>query len=342
MTVCIRGAITAENTKEEILSATKELLTKIIRENAIELKDIISVFFTMTKDMDAVYPAVAARQIGIVHAALMCFDELEIKGSLTKCIRVAMTVNSELKQDEVTHVYMKGATVLRPDITQKKDAVAIDGPAGSGKSTLAKLLAAKMGYIYVDTGAMYRAFGLFCKNKGISIENVETSEKYLSETDIELGFKDGQTRVFLNGADVTDDIRTQEIAAYASAVAKLGFVREYLGNKQKAIANEKKVVMDGRDIGTNVIPNAKVKLYIDASEKVRADRRMKELEQKGIKGDFDTIYQEVVQRDKNDRERKINPLTVAKDAVVIDTSDMSAEKVLDEVLKIIKENGLWK
>ena len=160
---CIRGAITAEeNTRENILENTKILLEDIIKENNIEIKDISSILFTMTKDLDEVYPAVAAREIGITEAALMCACELYIKNSLKMCIRVMVSVNTPLSQRDMKHSYLKGAEKLRPDIVRKnkKINIAIDGPAGSGKSTIAKNVAKTLGILYADTGAMYRTVGL--------------------------------------------------------------------------------------------------------------------------------------------------------------------------------------
>lgn len=338
MVCCVRGATTVkENSRAEILENTKVMLYEIIRENNLNIEEIISILFTCTKDLTKVYPAVAAREIGIVDASLMCVQELYVEGSLEKCIRVSVTVEGNLKQKECKHIYLNEATRLRPDIVSKSkiEAVAIDGPAGSGKSTVAKLISSELGYVYVDTGAMYRTVGLYCLKNNVCLDRDEDIIESLDKIDIKLEFSKGFQKILLNGIDVTEDIRKPEVACVASRVASVEAVREKLVFMQKEIAKKSKVVMDGRDIGTNVLKNARTKIYLDADVDERAKRRCNELSEKEISFDYNKIREEIILRDEQDKNRKVNPLSVAKDAVVIDTSGMSIEQVKTKILEII-------
>lgn len=338
MVCSIRGAITIENNSiEEVYDATKLMLNAIIEQNNIDLEDIISIIFTATRDIDCAYPAVAARQIGITDASLVCFQELYVVGSLTMCIRAMVMINSDKKQKEMNHVYLRNAEILRPDLVKKKlEAVAIDGPAGSGKSTVAKLIASEMGYVYVDTGAMYRTVGYYCIKNNVDYNNKNDVENILDNVKIELKFEDGIQKIYLDGEDVTSTIRTQEVAKSASKVAAMAKVREKLVSIQKEIAAKNKVVMDGRDIGTNVIPNAKTKIYLDAGVEQRAKRRCNELDEKNIAYNYDEIVKEITERDNYDKNRSVNPLKAADDAVIIDTSDMSIDEVKNAIVNIIR------
>ncbi|MGN1318117.1 MAG: (d)CMP kinase [Lachnospirales bacterium] len=340
MVCTIRGAITIENNiKEEVYSATTEMLEKIIEENNISNEDIININFTCTRDIDCAYPAVAARQIGITEASLMCFQELYVVGSLPMCIRAMVMINTDKAQKDMKHIYLRNAVKLRPDLAKKKiEAVAIDGPAGSGKSTVAKLISSEMGYIYVDTGAMYRTVGYYCIKNNIDYNDSKKVISVLDNINISLKFDDGIQKIYLDSEDVTSIIRTQKVADSASKVAAIPQVREKLVALQKNIANSNKVVMDGRDIGTNVIPDARVKIYLDADPIERAKRRCKELEEKNIKADIEKITEEIIERDNYDKNRKVNPLKVARDAVVIDTSSMSIDEVKNKILEIIRSN----
>ncbi len=329
-TRCIRGAITVNNdTREEVLSKTELMLKEIIAQNNLRIEDVSSVIFTATNDIKSVYPAVAARGIGIVDASLICMQEMYVEGSLRMCIRAMVSVESDKPQSEMKHIYLEGAQVLRPDIVKKNNnvAVAIDGPAGSGKSTVAKLLAKEYGLIYVDTGAMYRTVGLYCIKNDVDVDNSTEVDGIIGRVNIGLDNSSGMQRIFLDGRDVTDEIRTQLVAAYASKVAAIPSVRAALVKLQRQIAEKNSVVMDGRDIGSNVLPNAQVKVYLDADVRERAVRRCHELEEKGILADVDKIFAEIEQRDKNDKNRVCNPLTVAADAVIIDTTAMSIDQV---------------
>ena len=220
-------------------------------------------------------------------------------------------------------------------MNEKNPSIAIDGPAGSGKSTVARLVAKKLGFVYVDTGAMYRTVGLYCAENSIDLENMDEVKKALQKVNIELKYDEGVQHIYLNGEDVSSAIRVQRIAEYASKVAAIGVVREKLVEMQRNIAENGNVVMDGRDIGTNVIPNAKAKIYLDASVDVRTERRCHELEEKGVSFDKNIIREEIIERDNFDKNRKINPLTIAEDATIIDTSYMTIEEVENKITKLL-------
>lgn len=213
--------------------------------------------------------------------------------------------------------------------------IAIDGPAGAGKSTIAKRLAAEYGYIYVDTGAMYRAMALYLLRCGISADDKAGIEKACEDADISIKFIDGEQKVLLNGEDVNGLIRTPEVSSMASASSVNGKVREKLVSLQQKLASDTDVVMDGRDIGTKVLPDAEVKIYLTASTAVRAKRRYDELKQKGETCDLAKIEQEIEERDHRDMTREISPLKQADDAVLVDTSDLGIEEVVKEISKII-------
>ena len=219
-------------------------------------------------------------------------------------------------------------------MNEKNPSIAIDGPAGSGKSTVARLVAKKLGFVYVDTGAMYRTVGLYCAENSIDLENMDEVKKALQKVNIELKYDEGVQHIYLNGEDVSSAIRVQRIAEYASKVAAIGVVREKLVEMQRNIAENGNVVMDGRDIGTNVIPNAKAKIYLDASVDVRTERRCHELEEKGVSFDKNVIREEIIERDNFDKNTKINPLTIAADATIIDTSYMTIEEVENKITKL--------
>jgi len=342
MICSVRGATTAENTRKSILANTRELLEKIIKQNNIETSGITSVIFTATQDLDAVYPAVAAREMGICDAGLMCMQEMFVEGSLTKCLRVLVIFETDLCQKEVRHVYLKGTRSLRPDLVynnqtiKKGFEVAIDGPGGSGKSSLAKALAAELGFVYIDTGAMYRAVGYHATLNGVDLDDENEVTALLPEINIRLDFEEQAQRLFLNGNDVTDAIRSAEAGVGASKVAVYAAVRERLVDMQRELALEHDIIMDGRDIGTFVLPNADVKIYLDASPEVRAKRRCGELEALGKDVDYDTILAEIIWRDENDKTREISPLAKATDAHLLDTTDLNFDEVTQQAKKLIK------
>lgn len=215
--------------------------------------------------------------------------------------------------------------------------VAIDGPAGAGKSSVSRMAAAKLGYIYVDTGALYRAIGLKFLNGGYD-ENLECDVKsVLDGTDIDIKFTDGVQRVLLDGEDVSDKIRTPKASMMASAVSAKSEVREFLLEMQRRLARENNVLMDGRDIGTVVLPNADVKIYLTASVEERAARRYKELKEKGIAATFEDVKSDIEKRDYNDMNRSVAPLKKAEDAVLADTTGLNIEESVDLIINTVKE-----
>ena len=220
----------------------------------------------------------------------------------------------------------------------KKYSIAIDGPAGAGKSTIAKKLAAEMGYHYVDTGAIYRTVAYFMDLLGVSPKDVDGVERYIDELTIEIEYdEDGKQHMIMNGMDVTDDIRTQDISQKASLVSAHAVVREVLLDMQRDMAKNYDVIMDGRDIGTVVLPKASVKIFLTASPEVRAKRRCDELIAKGQKAKYDTILKEIKQRDYQDTHREIAPLKLARDSIKVDTSEMDIDQVVEHIRAIVKE-----
>ena len=213
-----------------------------------------------------------------------------------------------------------------------KKIIAVDGPAGAGKSTVSKIVAAKLGYTYIDTGAMYRAVGLKVLIRGGNFD-----ENFIVDTARDIDIKlDASGKVFLDGDDITQKIRTPEIGKAASDVAKIGFVRKKLTELQREMAAQGSVVMDGRDIGTQVLPNADLKIFLTASVDERARRRCDELKAKGHAAEFDTIRDEIILRDKQDSQREIAPLAQAEDAILLDTTDLSIDEVVAKILELAK------
>lgn len=215
--------------------------------------------------------------------------------------------------------------------------IAIDGPAGAGKSTIAKLIAKKLGYIYVDTGAMYRAMALYLLREGVDKESAPAIEEACKRADISIEFINGEQVVTLNGENVNGLIRTEEVGKMASVSSVNPKVREKLVALQQKLASEKSVVMDGRDIGTVVLPDAYLKIYLTASAKVRAKRRFDELSLKGEQCDFDVILKDIIERDERDMTREISPLRQADDAVLLDSSDMTIEMVANKVIALLED-----
>lgn len=222
--------------------------------------------------------------------------------------------------------------------------IAIDGPSGAGKSTLAKEAARRLGYTYLDTGAMYRAFGLHAIRSGIDFAEANAEEeikRLAAHFTMEILYENGNQQVILNGDNVTDRIRTPEVSMAASIVAKIPEVRSRLVEIQRQIASRKDVVMDGRDIGSYVLKDARVKIFLTASVEVRAKRRYDELAEKGDKVTYEEVLEDMKKRDDNDRKREISPLVQAEDAILLDTSEMTREESIDALMNIInsKING---
>ena len=220
----------------------------------------------------------------------------------------------------------------------KTYSIAIDGPAGAGKSTIAKRLAKELGYQYVDTGAIYRTVAYFLDLLGISPKDVDGVERYIDELTIEIQYdEDGLQHMIMNGMDVTGDIRTQDISQKASLVSAHAVVRDMLLDMQRDVAKQYNVIMDGRDIGTVVLPKADVKIFLTATAEVRAQRRTSELIAKGQKADFPQILKEIEQRDYQDTHRPIAPLKMAKDSIKVDTSELDIDGVVEAIREIIRK-----
>ena len=221
---------------------------------------------------------------------------------------------------------------------EKKISVAIDGPAGAGKSTIARRLAAELGYRYVDTGAIYRTVAYFMDLWGVSPKDVDGVNRYIDELTIGIEYdEDGLQHMIMNGMDVTQDIRTQDISQKASLISAHAVVREVLLDMQRDMARNYDVVMDGRDIGTVVLPKATVKIFLTASPEVRAERRCRELQEKGQKAQYAQILKEIQQRDYQDTHREIAPLKMCRDSVKVDTSNLNLEESVAAIRKIIEE-----
>lgn len=220
----------------------------------------------------------------------------------------------------------------------KTISVAIDGPAGAGKSTIARRLAEELGYRYVDTGAIYRTVAYFMDLWGVSPKDADGVNRYIDELTVEIEYdEDGLQHMLMNGMDVTKDIRTPDISQKASLISAHACVRDMLLDMQRELAEQNNVVMDGRDIGTVVLPNATVKIFLTASPEVRAKRRCDELNAKGQKADYNTVLKDIQQRDYQDTHRDIAPLKMCRDSIKVDTSDMTIDQVLEALKEIVTQ-----
>ena len=332
--IAIRGATTVENDcKEDIKLAVDELLTQIKERNDLDTDKIVCLMFSNTSDLKSFYPAKAARESGFYSCALFSAAEPEIEGSLKKCIRVMVLAEVDKRP---VHVYLNGAANLRSDVTSTLN-ISLDGPAGSGKSTVAKIVAKKLKINYLDTAAMYRACALKCVKAGISVGNEDCVKKIMENLDLKVRYKDGVQITLLDGKDVADDIRKPEISMLASTVSAHKCVREKMVALQRDIASAYSCVLDGRDIGTNVLPDTKYKFFLTASSEVRAKRRYSEQLLKGYNLSFDEVLREINERDEQDKTRKIAPLLKAEDALLIDTSEMSPDEVADTIIRKVQE-----
>ncbi|MBQ9098275.1 MAG: (d)CMP kinase [Clostridia bacterium] len=214
--------------------------------------------------------------------------------------------------------------------------IAIDGPSGAGKSSVAKAVAAKLGIVYVDTGALYRTIGYYVRQQGITREDVAGMEACLPHITIEVRYENGAQHVYLNGEDLGDRIREPEISMYASAVSAVPAVRAFLLDTQRDIAAKNSVIMDGRDIGTVILPKADVKVFLFASPEARAKRRTAELQGKGIAACYEDVLREMKERDDNDRNREVAPAVAAEDAVMLDNSDLTIEQTADRIIDLAR------
>ena len=220
----------------------------------------------------------------------------------------------------------------------KTYSIAIDGPAGAGKSTIAKRLARELGYQYVDTGAIYRTVAYFLDLLGVSPKDIDGVNRYIDELTVEIEYdEDGVQHMIMNGMDVTDDIRTQDISQKASLVSAHAVVRDMLLDMQRDVAKQYNVIMDGRDIGTVVLPRANVKIFLTASAEIRAQRRTDELIAKGQKANYAQILKEIQQRDYQDTHREVAPLKMARDSIKVDTTELNIDQVVEAIKKIVGE-----
>lgn len=215
--------------------------------------------------------------------------------------------------------------------------IALDGPAGSGKSTVAKIIANKLNILYLDTGAMYRACALKCLLSGVDVKDESAVDNIMRDIDVRVEYKNGSQITLLDGKDVSADIRKPEVSMLASAVSAHRVVREKMVDLQRAVAKGMDCVLDGRDIGSNVLPDSKYKYYITADSKVRAERRYKELIERGTPVDFDKLHEEIILRDYNDSHREFAPLKQCDDAKLIDTSALTVDEVVQTILNDVKK-----
>lgn len=333
MTV-IRGATTiSQDNPDEIRAAVAELLNQIESRNSLKRDEILSMVFSNTSDIHSFYPAKAAREAGFVSCSLFSAQEPEIDGGLALCIRVMIFVEKNITP---RHVYLRGARVLRKDLVQKYN-IAIDGPAGSGKSTVAKLLANDCHILYLDTGAMYRACALAALRAGIDVADEVQVCELMRDLALSVVYRDGVQHTLLGDEDVSALLRSPEISMAASTISRHPSVRLKMVEKQREIAGKMSCVLDGRDIGTFVLPDADFKFYLTASPEVRAKRRYDEMVARGEQVDFEALKRDIAARDEQDSTRALAPLKKADDAILIDTSDMTVDEVLDTLKRKMQE-----
>lgn len=330
--VSIRGAITAKNNAQEIAEASRKLIERIYFKNALDDRDVVNVMCSSSADLTAFYPARAVREAGHDVPLFSCVEP-SVAGSLASCIRFMVTAYSD---KPVQNVYIGKARALRGDLCDTFS-IALDGPSGAGKSTVAKAVSAKLGITYLDTGALYRALGLEVLSRGISPRDAENVEKCLSNVAVTIEYRDGAQCVLLNGEDVSGRIRTSDVSMAASAVSAIPYVREKLLSTQREIAKHSSVILDGRDIGTVVLPTSEFKFFLTASAEIRARRRYEELKEKGEATVYESVLRSVNERDKNDSTRALAPLKCAYDAIEINSDNMTAEEVTDFILDHIKD-----
>lgn len=328
--ISIRGAITAKNTETDITAAAIKLVDRIYFKNELVDECVLNIAVSVSGDLTAYSVARAIREHG--HAVpIISMLEPNVDGGLPRCIRLMITADSE---HPARHIYLGGARVLRTDYTAQY-AIALDGPSGAGKSTVAKLVAKKLGITYLDTGALYRALGLVCLKNGVDVKNEIAVENCIKDVEVGIEYIDGAQRVTANGVDVSSEIRTPEVSMAASAVSAIPYVREKLLGLQRGIAKKSSVILDGRDIGTVVLPDAEFKFFLTASAEVRAKRRYDELTAKGQNVSYIDVYNDVITRDRNDSTRKTAPLKCAFDAIEIVSDAITAEQVSDRIIDAV-------
>ncbi len=326
----IRGATTVERDEAGLVrAAVKDLLSAVKEQNKLAKEDIVAILFSNTGDIRSVYPAKAAREAGFEGCPLFSSAEPDIEGALPLCIRVMILAEGEGKPKPV---YLNGAVKLRRDISGVMN-IALDGPAGSGKSTIAKALAAAYDILYLDTGAMYRACAYHVLRAGENCKDEEQVTRLVGDIDLNIQYIGGTQHTFLGGEDVSEAIRRPEIAMNASAVSSIPFVRKKMAEMQRKIAASQSCVLDGRDIGSYVIPQTPYKFYVTADSRVRAKRRFDELKAKGFDVDYDKILEEIEARDTLDKTKALAPLVKTPDATEVDTSFMT----VDEAVAFIRE-----
>ncbi len=332
--IVIRGATTIPcDGKDEIRKAVGELLEQIESRNSLKRDEFVSLVFSSTSDIHSYYPAKAAREAGFTSCSLFSAQEPEIDGGLPLCIRCMLFVEKNISP---VHVYLRGAKVLRKDIAGKIN-IAIDGPAGSGKSTVAKRIAKDYNILYLDTGAMYRACALKVLEAGVCPEDEAAIVDLMKDVRLDVVYENGMQKTLLDGRDVSEEIRKNPVSMASSTVSKHASVRMRLVEKQREIAGKMSCVLDGRDIGTYVLPDADFKFYLTASPDVRAKRRYEELKSRGAEVEFGQLKEEIMRRDEQDMNRSFAPLKQAEDAVLIDTSQMTADEVVGTIERIMQE-----
>lgn len=330
----IRGATTvSEDSPLSIRESVRELLLSVIDANRLQISDIVCIMFSSTADIKSYYPAKAAREAGFSSCALYSSLEPEIDGALERCIRIMVLADTDYAPE---HIYLNGAKALRKDITAVYN-VAVDGPAGSGKSTVCRLVAEKLGILYLDTGAMYRAIALKCVKDKKDYGDKDVVKHLLNKIDLKVEYRNGRQITLLDGEDVSDLIRTPQVSMLASYVSAYSFVRAKMVSLQREIAKKTSCILDGRDIGTNVLPDCKFKFYLNASPQIRAKRRYEEGKAQGNAQTFNQVLNDIQERDFQDKNRAVAPLKKADDAVEIDTSNLTVSEVVAEIISKIQE-----